>query len=164
MCVKVSVRVGVHLVAYSHLNSSVAAELRWPVCTTEPAWYSACKPGLIHYALALLYSFLPPHPTPSLLERTNFPQRCSKCELNERFHLSCGYWHAITKGLHLSSCGNVIQYKRGTVCIWVTPSGIHGEYSRECSAHGGANYNWTIPWKREFASHLVNWGLIIFTL
>lgn len=31
--VKVSVKVGVHLVAYSHLNNSVVTELRWPVCT-----------------------------------------------------------------------------------------------------------------------------------
>ncbi len=62
MCVKVSVRVGVHPVAYSHLNSSVVTELRWPVCTREPALNSACKPGLIHYALALLYSFLLPLP------------------------------------------------------------------------------------------------------
>lgn len=27
------VKVGVHLVAYSHLNNSVVTELRWPVCT-----------------------------------------------------------------------------------------------------------------------------------
>lgn len=31
--VKMSVKVGVHLVAYSHLNNSVVTELRWPVCT-----------------------------------------------------------------------------------------------------------------------------------
>lgn len=31
--VKVSVKVGVHLVAYSRLNNSVVTELRWPVCT-----------------------------------------------------------------------------------------------------------------------------------
>lgn len=32
-----NVRVGVHLVAYSHLNNSVVTELRWPVCSREPA-------------------------------------------------------------------------------------------------------------------------------
>lgn len=159
MCVKESVRVGVHLVACFHLNSSVVTELRWPVCTSEPAWYSACKPGLIHYALALLYFFLPP---PLLIRPTNFPRCSCKCELNEGFHLSCGYWHAITKGLHLSRCGNVIQYKQEE-CIWMTLGCTRWVFPRMLSPPG-ANYNWTIPWKREFASHLVNWSLIIFTL
>lgn len=125
-----SVRVGVHLVAYSHLNNSVVTELRWPVCTREPAWYAARKPGLIHYALALLYSFL----LSPLIRRANFPWCGSKCELNEGFHLSCGYWHAITKGLHLSYCGNAIQFDpERNVFGW--PLGIHGDYSQECKAH-----------------------------
>lgn len=158
MYVKVSVGVGVHLVAYSHLNNSVVTELRWPVCTRESVWYSACKPGLIHYALALLYSFL----LSPLIRRTNFPWCCSKCELNEGLCWSCGYWHAITTGLHLSYCGNVIQYEQKK-CIWMTLGHTRWLSPRMLSPLG-ANYNWTIPRKREFASHLVNWALIIFTL
>lgn len=51
-------------------NSSVVTDHRWSICTEEPIWYSPCKPGLIHYALALLYSFVS---SPSLLEGPTFP-------------------------------------------------------------------------------------------
>lgn len=82
-------------------------------------------------------------------------------ELNEGFSLSCCYWYAITtrimpaflwkcqpasaKWVHLDDPGGYTTNNNANSCL-------------------GANFNWNLPWKQESASHLANWGLIIFTL
>lgn len=100
--------------------------------------------------------------SPPLLEGPTFPSAAPKCEINEGFHLSCVI---------------DMQWPKDCTCLTVEmSSNISGRnlFGRSFGCKRrifprmwsplGANYNWTIPWKRKFASPLVNWALIIFTL
>lgn len=103
---------------------------------------------------------LPLFTFPPLLKGPPFPGSALKCELNEGFDLSCGYWHAIIKRI-----ASVFLWKCHSIAsgVWMA-LGCTWRLFPRILCPLGANYNWTIPWKWKFASPLVNWALIIFTL